>query len=259
MRAKPMKPSRKFLFDNAFDFEEPDSGAAQARPAPTFTAVELEAAKQSAHADGIAAGLDQALRRIERQAAQALEEAGRQLASLHEQQTKSNEAVQRNALEVAVSVVRKLFPGIEARDGMSEVERVVVDSLQQVLEQPRVVIRVHNGLMQALQDRLKHLSESVGFPGQLVLIADDRLGPSDCRVEWADGGAERIGERIWSEIDAAIDRAIAVSNNGLPAERAHPPTDLAIDASADQATGHAPENQHTHPRTEDATSVVDPN
>ncbi len=61
-----MKPSRKFLFDNAFDFEEPDSGAAQARPAPTVTAVELEAAKQSAHADGIAAGLDQALRRIER-------------------------------------------------------------------------------------------------------------------------------------------------------------------------------------------------
>ncbi len=254
-----MKPSRKFLFENAFDFEEPDNDAAQAPPEPTFTAAELEAAKQSAHADGMAAGLDQALRGLERQTAQALEETGRQLASLHERQTKSNEAVQRNALEVAVSVVRKLFPGIEARDGLPEVERVVVDSLQQVLDQPRVVIRVHDALMQALQGRLNHVSEAVGFPGQLVLIADDRLGPSDCRVEWADGGAERIGERIWSEIDAAIDRAFAVSSNGLPVERAHPPTDPAIDAAADQATGHAPENQHTHPRTEDATSVVDPN
>lgn len=254
-----MKPSRKFLFDTAFDIEEPDGDAARARPEPTFTAAELEAAKQSAHADGMAAGLDQALRRLERQTAQALEEAGRQLASLHQQQTKSNEEVQRNALEVAVSVVRKLFPGIAARDGLPEVERVVVDSLRQVLDQPRVVIRVHDGLMQALQGRLQHVSESVGFSGQLVLIADDRLGPSDCRVEWADGGAERIGERIWSDIDAAIDRAFAVSNNGLPAARADPPTDPPIDAAADQATGHAPENQHTHPRTEDATSVVDPN
>ena len=254
-----MNPSRKFLFENAFDIEKPDNEAAQAAPEPTFTAAELEAAKQSAHADGMAAGLDQALRGLERQTAQALEEAGRQLASLHEQQTKSNEKVQRNALEVAVSVVRKLFPGIAARDGLPEVERVVLDSLQQVLEQPRVVIRVHDALMQALQGRLKGVSESVGFPGQLVLIADDRLGPSDCRVEWADGGAERIGERIWSEIDATIERAFAVSNDGLPVEPAHPPTDPAIDAAADQASGHAPENQHTHPRTEDATSVVDPN
>ena len=254
-----MKPSRKYLFDNAFDLDEPDNDAAQAPPEPTFTPAELEAAKQSAHADGMAAGLDQALRGLERQTAQALEETGRQLASLHERQTKSNEAVQRNALEVAVSVVRKLLQGIEARDGMSEVERVVVDSLQQVLDQPRVVIRVHDALMQALQGRLKDVSDSVGFPGQLVLIADDRLGPGDCRVEWADGGAERIGERIWSEIDAVIDRAFAVSNNGLPVARAHPPTDPAIDAGADQATRDAPGNQHIHPRTEDATSVVDPN
>ena len=254
-----MNPSRKFLFENAFDIEKPDNEAAQAAPEPTFTAAELEAAKQSAHADGMAAGLDQALRGLERQTAQALEETGRQLASLHERQTKSNEEVRRNALEVAISVVRKLVPGIEARDGISEIERVVVDSLQQVLDQPRVVIRVHDALMQALQGRLKGVSESVGFPGQLVLIADDRLGPSDCRVEWADGGAERIGERIWSEIDAVIDRAFAVSNNGLPFARAGPPTNPATDAGADQATGEAPGNQHTHPRTEDATSVVEPN
>ena len=254
-----MKPSRKYLFETTFDIEEPDNDAAQAAPEPTFTAAELEAAKQSAHADGMAAGLDQALRGLERQTAQALEETGRQLASLHERQTKSNEAVQRNALEVAVSVVRKLSPGIEARDGMSEVERVVVDSLQQVLDQPRVVIRVHDALMQALQGRLKAVSDSVGFTGQLVLIADDRLGPSDCRVEWADGGAERIGARIWSEIDAVIDRAFAISNNCLPAARAGPPTVPAIDADADQATGDVPGNQHTHPGTEDATSVVDPN
>lgn len=243
-----MKASQKFLFDHAFDLEEADDNG---KPAAKrrFSAAELEAARQSAHAAGLAAGLDQAHRGYERQAAQALEEAARQFADLHKQQAMSNQMVQRNAVEVAISVVRKLFPGLEARDGLAEIERLVTDSLQRIPDQPRVVVRVNDALMPALQGRLQHISNASAFPGQLVLLADDRLGRGDCRVEWADGGAERLGERIWAEIDAAIERAQAVWRNG--AATTAPGADTA-------GTGPATEGGEFPGDAADDTTVVDP-
>jgi flagellar assembly protein FliH len=32
------------------------------------------------------------------------------------------------------------------------------------------------------------------------------VAPGDCAIEWADGGAERNGDRVWTEIDAAVRR-----------------------------------------------------
>ena len=49
-----------------------------------------------------------------------------------------------------------------------------------------------------------------GFAGKLILIAEDNLGPSDCRVEWADGGAERLYERLFAQIEMEFAKAIAV-------------------------------------------------
>ena len=57
------------------------------------------------------------------------------------------------------------------------------------------------------------LAASLGFPGKLIILVDDELGQSDCRVEWADGGAERDTARTWREIEATLDRAmIALAN-----------------------------------------------
>ena len=49
---------------------------------------------------------------------------------------------------------------------------------------------------------------SAGFRGKVVLLADDGLGASDCRLEWADGGAERKLERIWNEVEELVRRAL---------------------------------------------------
>ena len=40
----------------------------------------------------------------------------------------------------------------------------------------------------------------------MVLFGDDQFSETDCRVEWADGGAERNLGELWRRIDAAIER-----------------------------------------------------
>ena len=66
--------------------------------------------------------------------------------------------------------------------------------------------------LDALQERLTQLSAASGFEGRVVLIGDDAMGESDCRVEWADGGVEREAGRIWRAIEEALARYIAVDD-----------------------------------------------
>ena len=76
-------------------------------------------------------------------------------------------------------------------------------------QEPRLVAYVHSARLDALQERLAQLSASSGFEGRVVLIGDDEMGQSDCRVEWADGGVEREAGRIWRAIEEALTRYVA--------------------------------------------------
>mgnify|MGYP004704999233 CR=1 FL=1 len=71
-----------------------------------------------------------------------------------------------------------------------------------------VVLRVSQHLFEPIRQRLTELAQKTGFAGKFVLLADDALGPVDCRLEWADGGAERITDRLAREIDAVLERAL---------------------------------------------------
>jgi flagellar assembly protein FliH len=198
----------KYPFDRIFDDDSEDGRSGRGKKEPTFSLAELEAAKEAAHAAGIAAGLESAREGYERLAAQALAEASRKMDALDLAQAESSAATRRNAVEVAVTIVRKLLPRLEARHGIAEVEQLVGECLNQLFDEPRVVIRVHESLLEVLRDRVEALAQSAGFPGRLILIADDTIGPGDCRVEWADGGAERLGDRIWRDIDAVLLRVL---------------------------------------------------
>ena len=68
------------------------------------------------------------------------------------------------------------------------------------------------------QGHIAPLAASTGFPGKLVILGDESLAGSDCRVEWADGGAERDTARTWQEIEAAVALACARIENPEPAQ-----------------------------------------
>lgn len=199
-----MNTTPKYLFDTSFDVTDP---AAEQQPDPTFSVEELEAARQAAHAEGLALGAEQARQGLEQLSAQTLETIGQSLARLHEAQARSSEQVHRNAIQIAVTVVRKLYPTLESRQRLTEIEAMVDQCLREILKEPRVVIRLHEALLEPLQPRLQAVADGNGFEGQLVMLTDATVQQGDCRIEWADGGAERLGERIWDEIDAALGRA----------------------------------------------------
>jgi flagellar assembly protein FliH len=117
-------------------------------------------------------------------------------------------AIHRDAVALMQAIVRKVAPSLARRAALDEVAAFTLNCLREALDEPRVVLRVPDALFEAVQRDVAPLASSTGFAGKLVIIADDAMPPCDCRVEWADGGAERDFARVWQDIDAAIARTL---------------------------------------------------
>jgi flagellar assembly protein FliH len=114
------------------------------------------------------------------------------------------------------AAIRKVIPELARRNALNEIEQLVRECLQAIYDEPRVVVRGHDRVIAALQPRIDAMAASCGFHGKIVLFADDQLNETDCRVEWADGGAERNLDDMWRQIDAALER-IADDGAAAPA------------------------------------------
>ena len=162
-----------------------------------FTEAEMQGACDIARRKGEEAGAtrgrNEAVAAFDKQVATTLSTIAQQTAAIAKNIAAEAQAAGKSA-ELALAIVRKLHPALVERQGLAEIESVL------------------GARLDALQERLTQLSASSGFEGRVVLIGDDAMGESDCRVEWADGGVEREAGRIWRAIEEALARYIAVED-----------------------------------------------
>ncbi|MCB9958582.1 MAG: hypothetical protein H6843_08280 [Rhodospirillaceae bacterium] len=220
---------QKFLFETSFDPEdirrakeaearrkrEAERAAAEAAAktveppqpeGPQFSEDDVEDARAAGYAEGEQAGHQAALAGIEQRLAGMIEQIPGTLGGLIKAQKQSDADLVEHAVGIAVTVGRKLFPELARRRGLAEIEAVVRDCLEEMIDEPRLVIRVSDEMLDIVRARLDTLVAESGFEGAIVCMADPAMGPSDCRVDWADGGAERLSARLWEEVEATIGR-----------------------------------------------------
>jgi flagellar assembly protein FliH len=205
-----MSMSDKFLFDTSFEPEDMDGSVMPGqKPAkPKFGEADLEKARTEGFAAGKESGRQEAMQSIEQQISQTLSAISEQLTGLSQAQVQASERQTRGAVEAALTVVRKMFPRLAGRHGLTEIESVVCDCLERLRTEPRIVIRVADSLLDQVEQRVIQLAAGAGFDGKIVFLSQEGLQPGDIRVEWADGGAERDSDRLWHEIDQIITRTI---------------------------------------------------
>ena len=215
-----MTAVEKFLFHTNFD--EPPAPATPVEPEeelpppPSFSEEELEAARQQALTIGQAQGRDEALRGLEQHCADGLEGLSAQLDQLGRQIDERLEMISSDGLLAALTVVRKLFPALARREELREIEAVVKDCLQRLHQEPRIVVRLSEGMLDRFKERIDQIAAQTGFEGRLVLLCEPDFQPSDVKVEWADGGAERNTARTWSEIESRLQHCIKPSQRPDP-------------------------------------------
>ena len=205
-----MTAATKFRFDTAFDLADPVTGnfpdQETAPPEPTYSAEELAAARAEGFSEGHQAGLTESHNSLENTTTQALGDIATQLASLGPVCQTGLDRSRHEAIGIAHAVTRRTVEQAARDTALEVIERVLGDMLSRVLDEPRVVIRVHNELLDALQARMSSVTDNCGFPGSVILLAEPDLQYPDCRIEWADGGADYNTETILAEIDTLIER-----------------------------------------------------
>ncbi|HSV29958.1 MAG TPA: FliH/SctL family protein [Candidatus Omnitrophota bacterium] len=225
-----MTKPRKYMFD--LDFDHPNGAPKAVEPAaapaveelppepepeppPMFSEEELAIARDSAFEEGRQAGLAEAAEATERMIAQALGTIAGQMDAIFRAQEEANDDNARTAARVGLAVVKKMLPAACAKHAFDEVAQVVEEVIGHILDEPRIIVRVGDGLVEPVRERLEAVAQSHGFEGRVVVQADPRLVAGDCRVEWTDGGAERDQARLMQEIEAAVERALAPAEAGF--------------------------------------------
>jgi len=212
-----MAQVRKFMFDRSFDqvpvkpapkreeqeleeMEEPPP------PPPVFSEEELLQAKEESYQQGREDGQKEAEESrawTETNAQRAISE---QLAGLFAAERRSAEANQRAAIQVAQALLKKLAPALARKEGLSDIEALMRECLMRLGKEPRVVVRVTEELAEAVRAKVDGLVIESGFEGRVVVIGAPGIEETDCKVEWADGGAERDLDRLMAEVDEVVER-----------------------------------------------------
>lgn len=225
----------KFSFDTTFDTAEEfvvPEAEETLPPEPTYDEADLTAARDQGYAAGFQAASEEARASIETATAGALEEITRQLTAMETVLTSGLHQAERSAIGLAGAIARKMVDKTIQDNAQASIEAIISDVLGQVLDEPRVVIRVSDQILDPLKQRLSSVTQKSGFPGSVILLAEPGIENPDCKIEWADGGADYVYEKLWTEIDEIVERhtlAIGAEDGG---------------PEQDTPAGDAPEPEH---------------
>ena len=215
-----MTSKAKFLFDVPFDGSRPkvERNYAPKAPPPKFSAEEVDAARAAAFAEGEAAGRQAAYGEHQQNLEVALRTIAQQLRAIAVGQEHARIAASAEATELAVAIARKLAGRLIERQPLDQVEALVLRCMDDMRDEPRLVIRAAEPVVQQLDAKIDQLVAQSGFGGKVALVPDETMALTDCRINWADGSAERRQTALEQEVDQAVERYLA----GLQAQLAEP-------------------------------------
>jgi len=227
-----MTRSAKYEFENLFARPSAEADEVVVEQ-PQFSEDELNAARQAAYADGFEAGRAEALQDVTTRASNAVEAIAASIGNLGESHEKRMAAVNEEAVNLAYAIARTLAPTLVARQPLAEIENMVRECLTACYSEPRLVVRVAESLVDPVKDMMDRLEQEQSYTGKIIILGDDRLNGDHCRVEWADGGAERSMDALLADVDRLVQRHL--NSAGLPQQDA-------TDETTDQPQDNGSEN-----------------
>ncbi|MBR2118690.1 MAG: FliH/SctL family protein [Pseudomonadota bacterium] len=210
----------KFLFD--LDFAAPDVAKERAATA-IEVAQQIADAEARAYRAGYEAARHEAKAESDRRAALALEEIGISIRAIAGRFATIEERMETEAVDVALSVARKLCAEMIAAEPLTEVMALVSDCFRHLTSTPHIVVRINDALYDAARAQIEQLAKRNGFEGKLVILVEPDIATGDCKIEWADGGVTLDRATIEAKISELVGRYLASRNQaGIPGHEDRP-------------------------------------
>lgn len=204
-----MAAPAKFLFD--VDFGAPDKVREKAATSAEIAEM-IANAEAHAYRNGFDAAQLEAKVQSDRRAALALEEIGVAISGIAGRFSGIEVRMETEAVDVAISVARKLCSELIAGEPLTEMMALVADCFKHLVSTPHLVVRINDQLYEEARERIEKLAKQSGFAGRLVILAEPDVVNGDCKIEWADGGVLLERAAIEAKISELVGRYMATRN-----------------------------------------------
>ncbi|GGE39705.1 flagellar assembly protein FliH [Agaricicola taiwanensis] len=199
--------ARPVPFHFGRDFKAAEEPAPQVKPTIDLEQHKrlLADAEETGFARGLAAGRDTTLQSQTARIADTSERLCNEVAQILSEMDARQQQYEREAIELAVTLARKLGGAAVLRFPLADIEAAAVECFQETRTAPHVVVRIAPDMVEEVESRLTTIAAEKGFAGRLIVLGEPEIQPGDARFEWADGGIIRDG----AALDTAIANAVA--------------------------------------------------
>ncbi|MBE6459145.1 MAG: hypothetical protein E7010_05005 [Alphaproteobacteria bacterium] len=171
----------------------------------SYSQEELDNAVSAAEEKAYERGFNAAVSEHEKAEMVLLDSINNRLITILADVSTQNTVQEQSALQFAVSLVRKLLPGLEEKVAVKEVETFIRDNFKNFARESSLSFRFNPDIISAVAPKISQLAEKNDFEGKIALHKDDSLGLSDCKIEWKNGGVERKTAHIISQVENLLE------------------------------------------------------
>jgi flagellar assembly protein FliH len=193
-----------------------------APPKPTvpedLVAQLIAQAREEAYADGVAAGERNATSMAAQTLAAAAGTLATQTAEMAIALDDATAQAQREAIELAASIGRKLALHLLARYPTTELDALIAECMQSLGGVPHLVVRCHPTIADGIRDIATAHMQTSGFSGRLIVMGDPDQRLGDGKLEWVDGGLVRDIGAVSKDIDKKISAYLAARGSQANSE-----------------------------------------
>jgi flagellar assembly protein FliH len=115
-------------------------------------------------------------------------------------------AIEDEALAFFTALAETLAGRALAREPLGAVADAAREAFRHLRGVPHLVARVHESLVEAVDELLRGLSREQGFEGRIVVIGQEDIAPGDARLDWADGAVVAEREALRRAVDDVLAR-----------------------------------------------------
>lgn len=189
----------KFNFDTNFD-------ASQASQTTGARAEQerLRSAFDAGHQEGYTQGQAAAEEAANAASVALIAQIAEGVAALLEERKAVEDRIEKDAVQVAFTIARKLAAAAIAERPTAEIENLVRDCLETCREETRLVVRVADDMTDVVASICEQIKARTTFAGEVIVVGDPAIGVADCIVEWPDGGAERRLDQVARTIEGMV-------------------------------------------------------
>ena len=192
----------KFLFDlNDFSDDTPVNAEDVEQ---SFSEDELNRAREESFKLGVQDATQKIRQEQDERSLACFEKITAQLTQLIQAENQRALEKSLDTTRLTLSIVKKLMPYFSETYSQAEITSLIKQSLKDRPDEPRLVVVVHDTLLDPLREKIDDIAKGQAFQGQVVIIADETMSPQDCRVEWADGGIEREFKVVYNAIEQSF-------------------------------------------------------